>query len=50
MCICRYSFLVNYVFKYILTRLKPQHFAPGVERVLLIIIFSVERYVVDVPT
>ena len=46
----RYSFVVKSVFKYILTRLKPNHFAPGVERVLLMSIFAVERSAVGVPS
>ena len=42
--------MVKSVFKYILIRSKPNHFAPGVERVLLMNIFAVERYAVGVPT
>ena len=49
MCIRRYSFVVKSVFKYILKRSKPHHFAPGVERVRLMSIFTVERSAVGVP-
>ena len=42
--------MVKSIFKYILTRLKPHHFAPGVERVLLMSIFAVERSAVGIPT
>ena len=41
--------MVKSVFKYILKRSKPHHFAPGVERVRLMSIFTVERSAVGVP-
>ena len=50
MCIRRYSFVFKSVFKYIFTRSKPHHFAPVVERVLLMSIFAVESSAVGVPT
>ena len=50
MRIRRYSYVVKSVFKYILIISDPHNFAPGVKRVVLISIFSVDRSTVDVPT